>query len=99
MSDPAQWRAVGTLLRERDPQCRGILVLGLDSHDKGLQEAFAASASEPLVKGFAVGRFIFWAIAEAWFAGRLTDAEAISQLADRYLRVRALWSESRSNRG
>jgi 5-dehydro-2-deoxygluconokinase len=99
MSDPAQWRAVGTLLRERDPQCRGILVLGLDSHDEGLQEAFAASASEPFVRGFAVGRFIFWAIAEAWFAGRLTDAEAISQLADRYLRVRALWSESRSNRG
>ena len=96
MKNPTQWRAVGALVRAQDAQCRGILILGLDSGDDGLKESFAASSGEPLVKGFAVGRFIFWAIAEEWFAGRLSDSDAVSQLVDRYSRVRALWRTARS---
>jgi 5-dehydro-2-deoxygluconokinase len=96
LKDPSQWAAVGDVIRANDPCCRGILVLGLDSGDEGLQDSFVASAAEPLVRGFAVGRFIFWAIAEEWFAARLTDAEAISQLVDRYRRVRVLWADARS---
>jgi 5-dehydro-2-deoxygluconokinase len=96
MKTAAQWRAVGDVVRAQDAQCRGILILGLDSGDDGLKDSFAASSGEPLVKGFAVGRFIFWAIAEEWFAGRLSDADAVSQLADRYGRVRALWRSTRA---
>jgi 5-dehydro-2-deoxygluconokinase len=95
MKSPAQWRAVGDIVRARDAQCRGILILGLDSGDDGPKDSFAASAGEPLVKGFAVGRFIFWAIAEEWFAGRLSDSDAVAQLLDRYRRVRALWRTTR----
>jgi 5-dehydro-2-deoxygluconokinase len=95
LKHPAEWRAVGTIIRANDPCCRGILVLGLDSGDEGLQESFVASASEPLVKGFAVGRFIFWAIAEEWFAGRLADTDAVSRLIDRYGRVCTLWHDAR----
>lgn len=98
LKDPEQWQAVGASIRGGDPCCRGILLLGLDSRDEDLRESFAASTAESLVKGFAVGRFIFWAIAEEWFAGRIADAEAVSRLVARYRRVRELWSEARSRR-
>jgi 5-dehydro-2-deoxygluconokinase len=92
-----QWREVGALVRERDPHCRGILVLGLESRDEDLERSFAASAGEASVRGFAVGRAIFWRTAEGWFANRLSDAEAIAQLQDRYRRVRALWNDARGS--
>jgi len=94
--DPVQWRSTGICIRDRDPQCRGILVLGLDSRDEGLKEAFAAAAEEPLVKGFAVGRFIFWAVAEEWFASRIGDAAAVTLVAERYRHVCDLWRAARS---
>jgi 5-dehydro-2-deoxygluconokinase len=97
MRESSQWRDVGSLIRSNDPQCRGVLVLGHDSSDDGLQESFAASASEPLVKGFAVGRFIFWSVAEQWFAGRLSDSQAIRRLLERYRHVLNLWRSTRTS--
>jgi 5-dehydro-2-deoxygluconokinase len=91
-----EWRGTAAVIRARDPHCRGILILGLDSSSDELKDAFAAAAAEPLVKGFAVGRFIFWTIAEDWFAGRVSDAEAVAQLRERYSRVRSLWRSTRS---
>jgi 5-dehydro-2-deoxygluconokinase len=96
MRESSQWRDVGNLIRSNDPQCRGVLVLGYDSSDDALKESFAASASEPLVKGFAVGRFIFWSVAEEWFAGQLSDSQAIGRLLHRYRHALNLWRSTRS---
>jgi len=97
MQSAEQWKDVGSVVRHHDPHCRGILILGLDSRDEDLERAFVASASEPLVKGFAVGRSIFWAIAEEWFAKRISDADAMARMQDRYRRVRALFDDSRQS--
>src|SRR3546814_9614852 len=58
--DPAAWRHIEAAVREGDPECRGILLLGLSSPMDELIESFPAAARSPLVKGFAVGRTIFY---------------------------------------
>lgn len=94
--EPNRWQDIGRLIRGNDRQCRGVLVLGLDSREDGLKESFAAASTEPLVKGFAVGRFIFWSVAEEWFAGRLSDSQVINRLLERYRNVLKLWLSTRN---
>jgi 5-dehydro-2-deoxygluconokinase len=89
--DTAFWRKVGEHITHADPHCRGILVLGLDSEETALAEAFAAARTEPRVTGFAVGRHIFWQVADDWFAGRCDDQTAIGRIAERYRAVVAAW--------
>ncbi len=89
--DPEMWRAIGDSIRTHDPQARGILVLGLDMAENELASAFASAASEPMVRGFAVGRTIFWPAAEKWFAGKIDDAQAVSMIIESFRRVRNLW--------
>ena len=69
-TDKAAWRAIGDVIRENDPYCRGIVLLGLEAPEPELEAAFAAAASEPLVKGFAVGRTIFNDAARSWLETR-----------------------------
>lgn len=91
MTDAAAWRDAAEIVRRNDPHCRGIVILGLDATEDELAAAFAAAIREPLVKGFAVGRHIFWDTAEAWFAGRIEDSRAIANVAGRYRRIVELW--------
>lgn len=91
MGTETAWRNVADIVRDNDRHCRGIVILGLDSNEDDLATAFAAARAEGLVKGFAVGRHIFWATAEAWFAGRIDDRRAVSEIAARYRRVIGLW--------
>jgi 5-dehydro-2-deoxygluconokinase len=60
-----------------------------------LAASLALAARQPLVKGFAIGRTIFADAARAWLAGRMTDAEAVARMADRYARLSALWDTTR----
>ena len=78
-------------MREHDLHCRGMLILGQDAGEEQLQEAFNAAAGEPLVRGFAVGRSIFWGAAEEWFAGRMSDPQAVDLMAANYARIAGLW--------
>jgi 5-dehydro-2-deoxygluconokinase len=95
MTDLASWQAVAGVVRRHDPHCQGILILGLDADEIRLRRAFDAAAGENLVKGFAIGRSIFWAVAKQWFAGTIDDAEAIATIENNYRRVHALWQASR----
>jgi 5-dehydro-2-deoxygluconokinase len=76
-----------------DPHCRGVLVLGMEAGAERLRESFAAARESPWVRGFAVGRSIFGAAAEGWFAGKLDDALAVEEVARRYGEVISLWEE------
>jgi 5-dehydro-2-deoxygluconokinase len=60
-------------------------------HESELKAAFTAAAAEPTVRGFAVGRTIFWPAAEEWFAEALTDTEAVSRIIDSCRRMVAAW--------
>ncbi|MGQ0664025.1 MAG: bifunctional 5-dehydro-2-deoxygluconokinase/5-dehydro-2-deoxyphosphogluconate aldolase [Pseudomonadota bacterium] len=85
------WGRVGDVVRAHDPHCRGILILGAEAGEGDLARAFTAARGEDLVRGFAVGRAIFWKPAEDWFAGEADDRAATAAIARNYARVIALW--------
>ena len=81
--------------KRNDPRTRGIVVLGLDAPQEELAASFALAAKQPLVKGFAVGRTIFGDAARAWLKGDMNDAEAVTQMAERYSRLCDIWNRAR----
>jgi len=89
--DPKVWKRIADVVRERDPYCAGILVLGQALEEEDLAELFAAAASEPRCNGFAIGRSIYGADARRWLAGEISDEKLISSVAERYGRMVSLW--------
>lgn len=97
-SDDA-WGNACEAIEENDPNVRGIVVLGLDAPEAELAESFALAARHPLVKGFAVGRTIFGEAARGWFAGQLSDADAVTQMADKFRVLCGVWDKARQGVG
>ena len=91
--EPGVWKRIGDVVRERDPYCAGVLVLGQALGEEDLAEFFAAAASEPRCNGFAIGRSIYGTQARRWLAGEIDDEELMSSVAERYERMVALWQE------
>jgi 5-dehydro-2-deoxygluconokinase len=90
----AAWEAIADSIDAGDPLCRGIMLLGLDAPEQELAKSFGIARGRRHVKGFAVGRTIFARPAEAWFAGRIDDAEATRAMADAFARLCALWENA-----
>ena len=93
----AAWQNTVDAINRNDPRTRGIVVLGLDAPETELAESFALAAKQPLVKGFAVGRTIFGDAARAWLQGHMSDAEAVTQMAERYARLCEIWDNARAD--
>ncbi|MGL5740242.1 MAG: 2-deoxy-5-keto-D-gluconate 6-phosphate aldolase domain-containing protein, partial [Plesiomonas shigelloides] len=81
---------------ERDPHCRGVVLLGLDAPESELAAGFAASAASTRVKGFAVGRTLFGQPSRDWLAGNIDDDTLIARISDNYLRLIALWRQRKA---
>jgi 5-dehydro-2-deoxygluconokinase len=92
----AAWRNIEATIRENDPHCRGVVLLGLSTPEQELIDSFRAAAASPIVKGFAVGRTIFADAAEQWLAGRMDDEAAIADLSRRFEVLVRAWREARS---
>jgi 5-dehydro-2-deoxygluconokinase len=89
------WANIGAAIDGGDPLCRGVMLLGLDAPEEDLASAFRIARASPHVKGFAVGRTIFVEPALAWFAERISDAEATEAMAEAFARLCALWQNAR----
>lgn len=89
------WKNIEAVITANDPWCRGIVLLGLEAPAETLEKAFAATTVAPLVKGFAVGRTIFAHAAREWMAGRMTDEEAIGDMAGRFGELTRAWLRTR----
>lgn len=85
------WANISAEIERYDPSCRGIVMLGLDAPAPDLMAAFRIAKAEKRVKGFAVGRTIFADPARAWMAGKIDDATATAQMADRFAQLVAAW--------
>ena len=87
----AHWQAIEHTIGQQDPLCRGVLLLGLSQPETELIACFADAAPFRIVKGFAIGRTIFHDVARAWFAGSLSDADAVKAMAAKFSRLANAW--------
>ena len=97
-TDSGVWERIGDVVRERDPYCAGLLVLGQGLEGEQLAESFAAASSEPFCRGFAIGRSIYGEAARGWLAGEVDDEELVSSVATEYERITSLWQSRRERR-
>lgn len=95
-TDPAAWQSIVDAIRSHDSGCSGILILGQGFTGSRLAQSFAATATEPLCKGFAVGRSIYAQPARRWLTGEASDEEFISQTSANYDEMIELWRQSTS---
>jgi len=96
MKNDAAWQVTCATVKNNDPYCRGIVVLGLDASTAHLSASFKAAARHDLVKGFAVGRTIFADAAQQWLSGAISDRQAIDDMAGKYHALCAIWDEARN---
>jgi 5-dehydro-2-deoxygluconokinase len=94
----AAWSNACEAITRNDPYTRGIVVLGLDGSAEALSESLTLAARHDLVKGFAIGRTIFGEAARAWMAGRMTDDQAVADMAGRYADLCAIWDRARAQK-
>jgi 5-dehydro-2-deoxygluconokinase len=93
--DPAAWRSIEAAILEHDSLCRGIVLLGLSAPIPELVASFRAAAPVGMIKGFAVGRTIFYDVAREWLGGAIEDEAAIAAMASRLAVLVEAWREAR----
>jgi len=91
---PAAWGEVDAVIEAHDRYCRGVVMLGLEAPIEELRTGFAAARTARTVRGFAVGRTIFADAAKAWFAGTMSDAEAVADMAEKFQTLVDAWEGS-----
>jgi len=96
-TDSATWADIQQVIDEFDPQCRGVVVLGLAATERQVLKSFAASAAFPIVKGFAVGRTIWGEVARQWLSGTIDDAAAVKMISDRFATLARGWRAARNS--
>jgi 5-dehydro-2-deoxygluconokinase len=75
-----QWHAIDALIAERDPYCRGVVVLGQSATVDALREGFRATRESKTCRGFAVGRTIFEAPSRRWLSGSIDDTTLVREV-------------------
>jgi 5-dehydro-2-deoxygluconokinase len=88
------WQALEELVQERDPYCRGAVILGLSQPVEQLIAGFAEARS-PLVKGFMIGRTVWASASLAWLKNDLDDAQFKAEVAANFRQLIAGWRASR----
>ncbi|KQY26448.1 5-dehydro-2-deoxygluconokinase [Caulobacter sp. Root487D2Y] len=96
VADPAAWREIEQAIVENDPLCRGVVLLGLSAPEAELLASFEVAARFPIIKGFAVGRTIFYDVAREWLSDRLDDAAAVEALAGKLTVLVEAWRRARA---
>ena len=90
-----QWRAIDALIAERDPYCRGVVVLGQSATIDALRAGFDAARASSTCRGFAVGRTIFEQPSRRWLAGRIDDDALVREVRAHYDKLIDAWREAR----
>lgn len=94
--DVAAWRNIEAVIRRNDPWCRGVVLLGLSAPMEDLMASIKVAAAIPIIKGFAVGRTIFYDVARDWLAGRMGDSAAVAAMATRFDTLTKAWRLARA---
>ena len=93
--DPAQWQAIDALIAERDPYCRGVVLLGLNASADALAAGFRDARASTTCRGFAVGRTIFHEPSRRWLARSIDDAELKRAIRANFETLIDAWRDAR----
>jgi 5-dehydro-2-deoxygluconokinase len=91
----AQWQSIDDLLAERDPACRGVVLLGLNASQDELAAGFGETRAARSCRGFMVGRTIFQEPSRRWLANEIGDTELTTQIRTNFESLIALWRNAR----
>ncbi|WDD94460.1 5-dehydro-2-deoxygluconokinase [Burkholderia sp. FERM BP-3421] len=94
--DAVQWQAVDQLIAERDPYCRGVVLLGLSAPVEQMIGGFRAAAASATCRGFTVGRTIFHEPSRAWLANEIDDAALIAGVRGIFETLIGAWRAARA---
>ena len=96
-TQPAEvWEKLDALIQERDPYCRGVVLLGLNAPAETLAAGFREASNSHSCKGFAVGRTIFHEPSRAWLEGEIDDAGLISRVQSTFGFLIESWRDARA---
>ena len=90
------WATLATLIAERDPQCRGVVILGLNQPLETLMAGFA-QATHPIVKGFMVGRTLWAGPSLRWLKGEIDDTGFVDEAARNFAALVDAWRANRKS--
>ncbi|MCO7572859.1 5-dehydro-2-deoxygluconokinase [Pseudomonas chlororaphis] len=90
-----EWQKLDELIQERDPYCRGVVLLGLNASAEALAEGFRQAAASRTCRGFAVGRTIFQEPSRAWLVGEIDDETLIRQVQGTFEQLINAWRSAR----
>jgi len=90
------WEQLDALIQERDPYCRGVVLLGLNAPAETLAAGFREASKSTTCRGFAVGRTIFHEPSRAWLEGEIDDAGLISRVQSTFGFLIESWREARA---
>lgn len=91
-----EWKKLDELIQERDPYCRGVVLLGLNASAETLAEGFRQAAASRTCRGFAVGRTIFQEPSRAWLAREIDDETLIRQVQGTFEQLINAWRNART---
>ena len=92
---PQGWTDLAALVAERDPHCHGAVILGLNQPLQLLADSFA-QATNPIVKGFMVGRTLWATPSLQWLKNEITDAVFKDAVAQNFAILIDAWRNRKS---
>lgn len=87
---PAAWDRLAELIAQRDPQCRGVVILGLNQPLDYLMKSFV-TATNPIIKGFMVGRTLWATASLRWLKGEIGDEALVHEVARNFGALADAW--------
>ncbi|WP_394790846.1 5-dehydro-2-deoxygluconokinase [Rhodoferax sp.] len=94
---PQGWAELAALVAERDPYCRGAVILGLNQPLQHLADSFV-HASNPIVKGFMVGRTLWAEPSLQWLKNDIDDKAFKDAVARNFATLVDAWRNRKSVR-
>jgi 5-dehydro-2-deoxygluconokinase len=91
----AAWGELQALVAERDPYCRGAVILGLNQPLADLVRGFA-QAGNTIVKGFMVGRTLWVDASRRWLKGEISDDAFVDTVAGNFATLVDAWFAARA---
>jgi len=96
--EPESWEALDQLVMQRDPHCRGAVILGLNLPVPALLQGFSKARAQ-VVKGFMIGRSVWHEPAAAWLRDEIDDTELVGRVAEGFRALIVGWQQSRAASG